>query len=772
MSSHSKATPSTTQAIHNQSKNTARGHFPIVGIGASAGGLAAFASFFSSLPKDNLPNMAFVLIQHLAPDHPSLLTELVQRYTSLPVVEITDSLLVEVNSIYIIPPDRDINFIKGHLHVLEPLAQRGHRRPIDFFFRSLAQDQHEKAIGIILSGTGSDGSVGAETIKGEGGLLMAQSLETAEFSGMPSSIIKTGLVDYVLAPQDMPAQLTKVAEHLAQQYFTPIPRVELKSEAALKQIIQLLHIGTQHNFSLYKSNTIYRRIERRMTMQSIESISHYIYFLKQNPEELRALFSDLLIGVTHFFRDSEAFNALEHDIIPILFHNKAPGAAIRIWVPGCSTGEEAYSLAILCQEYINTHKLSHKIQIFATDINPNALIKARTGIYPSNISYDLTTERLQQFFSIDPDNNGYRINKILRDHVIFSEHSVIKDPPFSKLDLISCRNLLIYMTLELQKRLIPLFHYALNPGGILFLGSSESIGEFEYLFDTLNRFIKVYQSKKIPKKYPLKYFGDYLIPTPSSHKLHSLIPQLSDYKTMSPTDIPKPTLPPAIISPEQLLNDNHEIDARISTLEQELKLKNDYTQAVQEELEITNEELRCSIEEMHSVNEELQSTNEELETSKEEAQCINEELNIVNAELQSRISDLSKANNDMNNLLAGTGIATIFLDKDLCILRFTPTACEVMNLIPSDIGRPVSHLALNLVNYQHLITDINSVLDTLIVKSIEICTLQNKWLRMQIQPYRTLNNIIEGVVITFTDITEIVDLRATVAHLQAELNHA
>ena len=441
-------------------------------------------------------------------------------------------------------------------------------------------------------------------------------------------------------------------------------------------------------------------------------------------------------------------------------------------MPACSTGEEAYSIAILCQEYLDTHKQSHKIQIFATDINPIALTKARTGIYPANISYDLTEERLQQFFSVDPDNYGYRINKNLRDHVIFSEHSVIKDPPFSKLDLISCRNLLIYMTLELQKRLIPLFHYALNPGGILFLGSSESIGEFEYLFDTLNRFIKVYQSKKIPKKYPLKYFGDYLIPTPSSHKLHSLIPQLSDYKTMSPTDIPKPTLPPAIISPEQLLNDNHEIDARISTLEQELKLKNDYTQAVQEELEITNEELRCSIEEMHSVNEELQSTNEELETSKEEAQCINEELNIVNAELQSRISDLSKANNDMNNLLAGTGIATIFLDKDLCILRFTPTACEVMNLIPSDIGRPVSHLALNLVNYQHLITDINSVLDTLIVKSIEICTLQNKWLRMQIQPYRTLNNIIEGVVITFTDITEIVDLRATVAHLQAELNHA
>ena len=769
MSSHSKIIPNTTQAIHNKPNKTARGHFPIVGIGASAGGLAAFASFFSSLPKDRLPNMAFVLIQHLAPDHSSLLTELVQRYTTLPVVEITDSLLVEINSIYIIPPDRDINFINGHLHVLEPLAQRGHRRPIDFFFKSLAQDQHEKAIGIILSGTGSDGSVGAESIKGEGGLLMAQSLDTAEFNGMPSSIINTGLVDYVLAPQDMPAQLVKVAEHLAQHYFTPTPRAELNSAAALNQIIKLLRNETQHDFSLYKSNTIYRRIERRMTMQAIDSIAHYIHFLQQNSEELRALFNDLLIGVTHFFRDSEAFNALEQDIIPTLFQNKATGAAIRIWVPACSTGEEAYSIAILCQEYLDTHKLSHKIQIFATDINPIALTKARTGIYPANISYDLTPERLQQFFSIDPDNNGYRINKILRDHVIFSEHSVIKDPPFSKLDLISCRNLLIYMTLELQKRLIPLFHYALNPSGILFLGSSESIGEFEYMFDTLNRVVKVYQSKKIPKKYPLKYFGDYLIPTPSSHKLHSMIPQLSDYKTMS-SDLPKPPQP--VIISENLSTDNHVIDERISTLEQELNLKNDYMQAVQEELETTNEELRCSIEEMHSVNEELQSTNEELETSKEEAQCINEELNIVNAELQSRISDLSKANNDMNNLLAGTGIATIFLDKDLGILRFTPTACEVMNLIPSDIGRPVSHLALNLVNYQHLVADINDVLDTLVVKSIEICTLQNKWLRMQIQPYRTLNNIIEGVVITFTDITEIVDLRATIAHLQAELNHA
>ncbi len=716
--------------------------------------------------------MAFVLIQHLAPDHPSLLTELIQRYTSLPVIEITDGMLIEINSIYIIPPDRDISVINGHLHSVEPLAQRGHRRPIDFFFRSLAQDQREKAIVIILSGTGNDGCMGAETIKGEGGVLIAQSLETAEFSGMPSSVISTGMVDYVLDPQDMPAQLSHIAEQLAcPSYFKPSLGTQLNSATALKQIIQLLRSETQHDFSLYKSNTIFRRIERRMTIQAIDSIEHYIHYLQNNPHEISELLNDLLIGVTHFFRDAEAFKTIKEDIIPGLFKNKEPGATLRIWIPGCSTGEEAYSLAILFQEYLDSQNLTRKIQIFATDINRNALTKARNGVYPASISYDVSAERLQQFFTIDNESSGYRINKNLRDHVIFSEHSVIKDPPFSKLDLISCRNLLIYMTLELQKRLIPLFHYALNSHGILFLGSSESIGEFDNLFDTLNRTIKLYRSKKIFKKNQLKHIGDYLIPSANNYKLNSLIPQLTELKYMSQAEPPKPLLPEPSAASESLLSDTQKIDARIVTLEHELKLKNDYMQAVQEELETTNEELRCSIEEMHSVNEELQSTNEELETSKEEAQCINEELNIVNAELQSRISDLSKANNDMNNLLAGTGIATLFLDKDLCILRFTPTACEVMNLIPSDLGRPVSHLALNLVNYQHLVSDINAVLDTLTVKSVEICTLQNKWLRMQIQPYRTLNNVIEGVVITFIDITEIVDLRARVTQLQHELNN-
>ncbi|MCX7085366.1 MAG: PAS domain-containing protein [Methylococcales bacterium] len=762
---------SKTKAIKkpNESKifsDTANSNFPIIAIGASAGGLAAFENFFSGLPLDTLPNMAFVLIQHLAPDRPSLLSQLLTHYCHLPVFEIINEMRIENNCIYIIPPDFDISIQNGHLYLKQPIAARGHRHPIDFFFKSLAQQQHENAIGIILSGSGHDGCEGARVIKEEGGLLLAQTIESAEFRDMPASLIATGLTDYVLAPKDMFPKLLETIENKKTHPANPtLIKPSLTSVDALKKIVGLLQSETQHDFSLYKPNTIYRRIERRMLVLNQHTIAEYTHFLEHNPSEIQHLFNDLLIGVTQFFRDETAFKTLEQEIIPSLFKDKSANNVVRVWTPGCSTGQEPYSIAILLQDYLDKQHLKTKVQIFATDIDPVALNKARAGLYPLSISSDLSAQHLEKFFTLEPDGKSYRISKCIRDKVIFSEHNVIKDPPFSKLDLISCRNLLIYMTADLQNQLIPLFHYALKPNGILFLGSSETIGEFDSLFQTLHRHTKLYCSKKRPHINQLKHIGSYLKSNDTS--LFNRIQVDQDKNSQLFGNKTSATLlTQSLHNPLMTLDDNTEITTRVTALHNALKLKDDYMQAIQEELETTNAELRCSIEELQSVNEELQSTNEELETSKEEAQCINEELNIVNTELETRLNELSKANNDMNNLLAGTGIATLFLDTKLNILRFTPTACQVINLIPSDVGRPVNHLALNLLNYQHLTTDISAVLIDLVPKTIEICTVQHKWLRMCIQPYRTLNNVIEGIVITFIDINEIIELRKLVNNLQ------
>ena len=470
--------------------------FPIVGIGASAGGLAAFEAFFSGMPVDIDPGMAFILVQHLAPDHKSLLTELIQHSTRMPVVEVEDGMTVKPNCVYIIPPNRDMAFINGTLQLLEPFSQRGLRLPIDFFFRSLAQDQRERAIGIVLSGTGSDGTLGVRAIKGEGGMVMAQNPESTEFDSMPRNAIATGTVDFELPPAEMPAHLMAYAKHAyGRPYQTTIVSKE-KSENSLQKIFVLVRAQTGHDFSQYKLNTIHRRIERRMAVNQIETIDAYVKYLQQSPSDVHALFRDLLIGVTNFFRDTDAFFALEKEIMPMLFANKLPADTIRVWVPGCSTGEEAYSIAILLQERIDELKANYTVQIFATDIDSQSIASARVGLYPTSISTDITPERLTRFFTIDADGSAYRIQKNIRDMIIFSEQNVIKDPPFSKLDLISCRNLLIYMGKELQEKLMLLFHYALNPSGILFLGNSESVGEMTDLFITLNRKAKLYQQKE------------------------------------------------------------------------------------------------------------------------------------------------------------------------------------------------------------------------------------------------------------------------------------
>ena len=846
--------------------------FPIVGIGASAGGLAAFEAFFSGMPADTDPGMAFVLVQHLAPDHKSILSELVKHYTRMEVFEVADGMLVKPNCAYIIPPNRDMAFLNGTLQLLEPATPRFRRLPIDFFFRSLALDQHERAICIVLSGTGSDGALGVRAVKGEGGMVMAQNPESTEYDGMPRSAIATGLVDYVLPPAEMPAQLVAYAAHALGKAPHPVSSPAPQTEDALKKIFLLLRAQTGHDFSQYKRNTIVRRVERRMAVHQIERLDGYVRYLQQNPGEVESLFCDLLIGVTSFFRDPEAFSALQEQVIPRLFAGKPAGAPIRVWAPGCSTGEEAYSIAILLQEALQELKQNFKVQVFATDIDRHAIGHARAGIYPASIAADISPDRLARFFVQEPDGSAYRIHKSIRDLVVFSEQDVIKHPPFTKLDLISCRNVLIYMGAELQKKLIPLLHYALNSGGLLFLGTSETVGEFVDLFATVDRKSKLYQRKedthgshrpgmggflpplsdegsvpwpagKAPgeSKLPLRELterallqqyaaagalvdergdilylhgrtGQYLEPAPGEAVMNILrmareglrrelttalrktvalkdpvrhpglrVKTNGDFATVNLTVRPvhastDATVPPklflvifeeapavepglpvkaAAVEPGEGAADSPtDVDARVAALRQELRAKEEYLQTTNEELETSNEELKSSNEEMQSVNEELQSTNEELETSKEELQSVNEELATVNAELQTKVADLSRANNDMNNLLAGTGIGTIFVDHSLRIQRFTPAVTQVINLILTDVGRPVGHIASKLAGYDRLVPDVQSVLESLTPKEVEVQTQAGAWYLLRIWPYRTLENVIEGAVITFTEATE------------------
>lgn len=870
--------------------------FPIVGIGASAGGLAAFEAFFSGMPADREPDMAFVLVQHLAPDHSSMLTELIQRYTRMKVFEVEDGMQVQINCAYIIPPNRDMAFLNGSLQLLEPVAPRGHRLPIDFLFRSLAQDQHERAIGIVLSGTGSDGTLGVRVIKSEGGMVMVQDPEQSEFDGMPRSAMATGMVDYALKPSEMPAQLMAYVAHAFRRASVPVAAATPQSENALKKICILLRTQTGHDFSQYKTSTIFRRIERRMAIHQVDTIDNYVKYLQQAPVEIEALFRDLLIGVTNFFRDPEAFKILEEQVVPTLFEGKSPGSVIRAWSTGCSTGEEAYSIAILLYERLEALKQNYKIQVFATDIDSHAIAVARAGVYPASIAGDISPERLARFFTAEADGSTYRVQKSIRDMMVFSEHDLVKDPPFSRMDLISCRNLLIYMGSELQKKIISLFHYALLAGGSLFLGTSETVGDFADLFVVLDRKAKTYRRKEdfqgvkraalgrvfssmlpvtvkgtvalsatgkvdqvmkqslrqvteqallqqvVPVGALVNSIGDilylhgrsgmFLEPAPGDVGINNILKMAREglkrdltvafHKVVASKELvrvsglrvktnghftlvnlmvcPVKTGPAAALESSLYLvileessalvsqtpvsqvtkalttsgvasadTVDSDADAQIAELTEELQAKEEYLRATKEELETSNEELKSSNEEMQSINEELQSTNEELETSKEELQSINEELATVNTELQSKVTDLSRANNDMNNLLAGTGIGTIFVDHKLHILRFTPNVTLIINLIMSDVGRPVGHIVSNLVGYNSLVADVQTVLDTLIPKEVDVQTQDGKYYTMRILPYRTLDNVIEGAVITFVDITETVRTREALREANALL---
>jgi two-component system CheB/CheR fusion protein len=830
------------------------GDFPIVGIGASAGGLAAIEEFFAAMPRDKAIGVAFVLVQHLSPDHKSILIDLVKRYTSMPVFLVEDGMQVQPDCVYIIPPSRDMALLNGKLQLLEPGSPRGLRLPIDFFFRSLAQDRKERAICVVLSGTGTDGSLGLKAVKGEGGMAMAQSLDSAAYDGMPRSAVLTGVVDYVLPPAKMPEQLIAYVGHAFRNRPQEIVPPQPAATDFLQKIFLLLRTQTTHDFSLYKRNTVQRRVERRMAVAQIERIEDYVHYLRDTPLEVDTLFRELLIGVTSFFRDPQAFESLrEHVIVP---HLSDPSReSLRVWVPGCSTGEEAYSIAILIREHLDQRKKNMPIHIFATDIDSLSVEKARAGIYPDSIAADISAERLERFFT--KDESSYHIHKNIRDMVVFAKQDVLKDPPFSRLDLITCRNLLIYLDTDAQKMILPMFHYALNQNGHLFLGNSETVGEFSDLFAAVDKKWKLYRQEGVvsirPQRgiYPpplapavparwnhprrdtaqpvaardlaeqallegyipssvlinselqVLYIhgrtGKYLEPASGDASLNLLamardgvrmelaaavrtaivqkIPvRYEGLKVKSngntsivnlivqPVTKPEaargllmvifedvtPVPPGEVDVPSDPKTDQ---DRRLAVLERELRSKEEYLQATVEELQTSNEELRSINEEAQSANEELQSANEELETSREELQSLNEELLTVNNELQTKIEQLSQASDDMNNLLSGTNIGTIFVDRQMNIKRFTAAATQISNFIKTDLGRPLGDIVSQLVGYDRLVEDTQAVLNTLIPNVAEVQVRGGQWYQMKIQPYRTLQNVIEGAVLTFVEIT-------------------
>ncbi len=821
--------------------------FPIVGIGASAGGLEAFEKFFTHIAPDT--GIAFVIVQHLDPNHDSMLVDIIRRYTRMDVLQAEDGMSVQPDTIYIIPPNRDMSLMHRTLYLTKPEAARGLRLPIDFFFRSLADELHEHAICIILSGTGTDGTLGMRAIKGEGGMAMVQSSpSSAKYDGMPQNAIATGMVDYTLPPEDMPHQLIT---YVRQEFVPGKRRVEpalAPSSDALQKVFLALRSQTGHDFSQYKPSTIMRRIERRMTVNQIRQIDDYVHYLRQSPVEVDTLFREMLIGVTSFFRDPDAFGILTYKVFPRLLEDRAQQLPVRVWVTGCSTGEEAYSLAILFREQTSRMGYDRTIQIFATDIDNLAIEKARAGIYPDSIAADVSPERLRQFFS--REGNSFHVSQSVREMVIFAVQNVIKDPPFSNIDLISCRNLLIYMNSDLQKRVLPLFHYALKPGGFLFLGPSETPGESSRLFGTIDRkwsffqrmieddnprtppgFAMYEQSRTLwgdppvpsPKRSmreiaeqtlleqyappgvivndqgDILYFhgktGRYLEPASGDASLnvfqmareglHVVLPtavretmkqqhvtirtgiQVKTNGNIQVVSVRITPLPEglllinfeqvAILEPTPLdeieLDSASEKDQRILALQQELKSTREYLQTTIEELQSSNEEVKSSNEELQSTNEELQSTNEELVTSKEELQSVNEELVTVNAELRTKIEQFSRANNDQKNLLVSMEVGTIFLDQELHILRFTPAAEQVLNVLESDIGRPLHHLTSTIVTVD-LVEVTEGVLQDLQIREQEVQNQAGDWFVLRAHPYRTTDNVVEGVVMTFSNITQ------------------
>lgn len=830
--------------------------FPIAGIGASAGGLEALEELLDNMPTDT--GMGFVVVTHQHPGHTSLLPELLGKVTEMPVLEAADGLQVKPNHVYVGPPGGYLAILNGQLHRMDTGKEVSPKLPIDYFFRSLAEDQQERAICIILSGTGTDGTLGLKAIKRESGMTMVEQPQAAKYSGMPSSAIATGQADYVLAPAAMAKQLVAYAQgaYLQGQAVTA-ERPTVPAEP-MQKIFVLLRTRTGHDFSGYKPNTLHRRVERRMNLHQIEKPNEYVRFLQENPHEIDILFKELLISVTNFFRDPKAWDALAGPIEQLL-KSRPDNYTLRAWLPGCATGEEAFSLAILLRECMHQMKRPLAVQIFGTDLDAQAIETARLGQYAAGIAADVSPERLERYFT--PHDSTFRIRKEIREMTIFAPQNVIKDPPFTKLDILVCRNLLIYLNADLQKKLLPIFHYALKPDGLLFLGPSETIGSFTDLFEPLDKRWKIFRRKEsitamralpempaqpltrdrgetlaisslaavrdahlstvlertllarfAPASVVVNDRGDilyihgrtgaYLEPSqgqPRANVLEmareglqielasalrrcatkgkavvcddiriksngdSIHIELSVARLEEPDAVQglllvtfRPISTPATGSSDKAKSKRKQPGNgdRIAQLERELQCIRESHQSALEELETSNEELTSTNEELQSTNEELQSSNEELETSKEEMQSLNEELTTVNAELQSKLDDLSQSNDDMQNLLNSTDIATVFLDNELNIKRFTEQAKDLVMLRPTDVGRPISELASNLKD-NALEADCQEVLKTLVFREREVATKDGGAYLMRITPYRTTDNVIDGLVLTFVNLRQV-----------------
>jgi two-component system CheB/CheR fusion protein len=852
--------PSTTPPPSADAAPSAPPHrFPIVGIGASAGGLETLELFLRNVPASS--GVAFVIVQHQDPTHKSMLAELLQRATPMRVMQVEDCTRVQPDCVYVIPPNKDLSLLHGVLHLLDPVARRGLRLPIDFFFRSLAEDAEERSIGVILSGMGMDGTLGLKAIKGKAGIVFVQDPASAKFDGMPRSAVGAGLADVVGPVETLPGKILAYLHHVPLMAKPGLAEKD-QGHSAFEKVVILLRSQTGHDFSLYKKNMVYRRIERRMGIHQIDQITSYVRFLQENPQELELLFKELLIGVTSFFRDPAAWEVLKAQVIPALLRDRPPSQALRVWIPGCSTGEEAYSLAIVFKEALEQLKpaRSQMLQIFATDLDRDAIEKARAAVFPANIAADMSPERLSRFFV--KVERGYEVAKFVRELVIFAPQNIVMDPPFTKLDLVSCRNLLIYLTPELQKKLLPLFHYSLNPGGILFLGSAETIGESADLFAPLEDNARLYRRLESgPRAKPIEFPSSFTPASRGPPPLKALKP-LVNLQSQAEQLLLQRYSPAAV-----LVNDKGDIlfingrtgkylelpagrtNLNLFAMAREglrFELNDAFRQALRQkdavirknvkvgtnggvqtvdltmqaiaepealrglvmiifrdvatpletkgaakakgapasharaaalarnleqarqELQTIRQEMQTSQEEVKSTNEELQSTNEELTTSTEEMQSMNEELQTLNAELEHKVDDLSRLNNDMKNLLESTEIATLFLDPALRVRLFTAGSNRLFKLIPGDVGRPITDIASELA-YPELANHAREVLRTLAVHEQPVAARDGCWFLVRIMPYRTLENMIDGVAITFTDITDSKTLENKLRATQASM---
>ena len=845
--------------------------FPIVGIGASAGGLEALELFFRHVPKKC--GMAFVVIQHLSPTHVGNLPELLQRVTTMNVAQVNDAVMVRPDSVYVIPPNKNMTISKRTLHLQAPDIKLGLRLPIDIFLRSLAADCGQQSVGVILSGMGSDGTLGMCAIKEQGGLTLIQEPGSAKFDSMPKSVSNAGFADILAPAEELPGKIVSYLEYAAPHWEIE-QSLRDKEQSNFEKITAILKARTRHDFSLYKPTSVYRRIERRMAIHKIAAIADYSRFLHNNAQEVELLFKELLIGVTSFFRDPAMWEELKAEALPKILAAYPEGGSLRAWSCGCSTGEEAYSLAILFREAVELAALPENftLHIFATDLDADAIDKARRGLYAAKIEADVSPERLQRFFI--KEDAGYRVCREIREMVTFAQQNAIMDPPFTRLDILLCRNLLIYLTTDLQKQLLPLFHYSLKPGGLLFLGSAETVGSQIDLFSATNIKSKLFWRSTTTFRNGLVIFPTDLTTTSSTSRhqeshmrktadnLQSLADGLILQHFSAPTVLVNDQgdilyisgrtgkyLEPAagkanlnifamareglrytldsafsqalrqsapitvraalaesdksaqavdmtllkIEAPDSLrgmvliafqdvtippkiprrragaVPDNSQLEE----LEQDLLKNREELRTTREEMQTAHEELKSTNEELQSTNEELQSTNEELTTSKEEMQSMNEELQSVNSEQSIRLDDFMQLNSDMENLLNSTEVVTVFLDHHLQVRRFTAGANRLFNLIPGDVGRPLTDIVSSL-NYPEMYDHVQDVLRKLISVENQVSTSDGRWLQVRIMPYRTIDKKIDGVVITCNDITSAKkiedELRERIEQLESQIS--